>query len=217
MANYSTKQETLHIGSNDFILRSLLNHQQFDAGDNAASEAGIPSSTWALFGVFWPSGIILANIMHTLAIKPECRILEMGCGLALSSIVLQKRGANICASDYHPLANEFLQYNTALNDLPDIVFHTCNWANNNPLLGEFDLLIGSDVLYEPNHSALLCNFIQQHASLHARVMIVDPNRQQQSEFSKKMRMNGYACKSAVISSDLAKSMNYKGKLLDFQR
>lgn len=35
-------------------------------------------------------------------------MLEIGCGLGLSSIVLHQMGMDITASDYHPLAKEFL-------------------------------------------------------------------------------------------------------------
>ena len=43
------------------------------------------------------------------------KILEVGCGIGLCSLVLQRRGADITASDYHPLAEEFLRFNAALN------------------------------------------------------------------------------------------------------
>ncbi len=45
------------------------------------------------------------------------RILEVGCGIGLCSLVLQQRGADITASDYHPVAEKFLRHNTDLNGL----------------------------------------------------------------------------------------------------
>ena len=104
------------------------------------------------------------------------RVLEIGCGLALSSIVLQKMGVDITASDYHPLAREFLDRNILRNKLLPIKFLTGNWDTRNPLLGEFDLIIGSDVLYEPAHSESVSQFIDRHSSVDVEVVIVDPGR-----------------------------------------
>jgi len=65
-------------------------------------------------------------------------VLEIGCGIGLSSIVLHKLGVNITASDYHPLAKAFLDGNVLGNKLPPIKFKSGNWGGENPLLGEFD-------------------------------------------------------------------------------
>jgi hypothetical protein len=43
------------------------------------------------------------------------RILEVGAGLALASLVVHRRGGDITASDYHPLIPDFLKENLRLN------------------------------------------------------------------------------------------------------
>lgn len=48
------------------------------------------------------------------------RILELGCGLGLPSLGLQARGADVTASNRHPLSEPFLDYNAALNHLPEV-------------------------------------------------------------------------------------------------
>jgi len=217
MQDYLLKTELLTIGLKQYQLCSLQDTQQFSANDTASAALGILSATWSLFGIFWPSGIMLAEIMQSLELKQDVRILEMGCGLALSSIILQQRGVNISASDFHPLAESFLNRNLDSNQLAHIPFFTCDWADDNPNMGLFDILIGSDLLYEPNHPELLSHFIEQHAAVNARILITDPNRRQQKHFSHLMQELGYACISTIISSELAKSMAYKGKLLCYQK
>ena len=103
-------------------------------------------------------------------------ILEVGCGLGLSSLVLQQRGADVTASDHHPLAQEFLRVNAALNDLPPIDFHEASWTGSNPDLGRFDLIIASDVLYERGHPVALAAFLARHAAPTAQVIVADPGR-----------------------------------------
>ncbi|MCD8541365.1 MAG: hypothetical protein LRY22_01600 [Aliarcobacter cryaerophilus] len=43
------------------------------------------------------------------------RILEVGCGIGLSSLILNRLNADITATDYHPEAEKFLDINTELN------------------------------------------------------------------------------------------------------
>src|SRR5512134_3285590 len=134
MAGYSVETTTHRIGAEDFHIRSLLDRQQYWDPDGCAARAGISSAAWPIFGVLWPAGLALANEMSRFAVAGKS-ILEVGCGIGLCSMVLQRRGANITASDYHPLAGEFLRFNTDLNGLPPIKFHNAPWAGPNPELG----------------------------------------------------------------------------------
>ena len=102
---YLTKQESIAIpGVPNMFIRSLLDKQQFYDPENAALELGIYSAFWSLFGLLWPSGARLAERVAHRPVNADERILEIGCGLALSSLVGHRRGANITASDCHPLA-----------------------------------------------------------------------------------------------------------------
>jgi 2-polyprenyl-3-methyl-5-hydroxy-6-metoxy-1,4-benzoquinol methylase len=101
------KHEVISVGETEYLIRSLIDRQQFSDDDQAAETLGISSATWPLFGVVWPASEVLAETVSVINIEGR-RILEIGCGIALSSIVLHKLGADITASDYHPLAKEFL-------------------------------------------------------------------------------------------------------------
>ena len=87
------------------------------------------------------------------------RILEIGCGIALTSLVLNHRLADITATDYHPEAHPFLIANVALNNGKQIPFVRRGWEDDEDGLGTFDLIIGSDLLYESDHSQILSEFI----------------------------------------------------------
>ena len=151
---YRIKYSTLSIGAEDFHLCSLRDRQQFADHDGLAERAGISSATWPLFGQLWPAGEVLAQTLSGMAVQ-GLRILELGCGLGLTSLLLQRLGADITASDHHPLAGEFLLRNAALNELQPITYLNCDWAAYYRELGLFDLIIGSDLLYERDHPALL--------------------------------------------------------------
>jgi predicted nicotinamide N-methyase len=216
MSNYLLKYETITVNNIDYLIRSLKDRQQFHDHEQRAEALGISSATWPLFGVVWPSAKILAATVSLLELDNK-RVLEIGCGIALSSIVLHQMGVNITASDYHPLAREFLDNNVLANELSPIKFQTGNWETENPLLGEYDLIIGSDVLYEPAHAELVSQFIDKHSGTDIDVIIVDPNRGNRSSFTKKMLALGYLHHFERFDIPVANDAVCKGRILHFHR
>ena len=207
---YEVETVTQRIGGHDYRLRILRDRQQFSDPGGRAQRAGVPPSSWPMFGVLWPAGLALAEEMSRLPLEGR-RILEAGCGIGLASLVLRRRGADITASDYHPLAADFLAHNAALNGLPPIRFELADWNGPNPALARFDLIIGADVLYEPDHVALLADFVAAHGNVPARVLIADPGRRQRSQFAALMSARGYAF------TERRTEMDASIRLLDFSR
>lgn len=216
MQNYQTKDETITVSNIDYLIHSLEDRQQFYDHEQLAENIGISSATWSLFGVVWPSSRILAATVCVLDFEGK-RVLEIGCGLGLSSIVLHGMGVDITASDYHPLAKEFLKENVLRNKMLPIKFQTGNWETDNPLLGKFDLIIGSDVLYEPAHAESVSQFIDCHSSDNVKVVIVDPDRGNRAKFTKKMIVLGYAHRFERFNQQGNDEVSCKGRILHYQR
>ena len=214
--HYQTRDETITVSNVDYLIHSLKDRQQYYDQGQLAEALGISSASWPLFGVVWPASRILAAAVCLLDLDGK-RVLEIGCGLGLSSIVLHKMGVDITASDYHPLAKEFLDNNVLRNKLLPIKFQTGNWETENPLLGEFDLIIGSDVLYEPAHTDAVSRFIDCHSSNNVEVLIVDPNRSNRSSFTKNMIALGYTHHFDRFDVQDQDDANCKGRLLHYRR
>jgi 2-polyprenyl-3-methyl-5-hydroxy-6-metoxy-1,4-benzoquinol methylase len=214
---YEVKFQRVGVGGGaDLKIRSLLDKQQFYDPLGLAFDAGISSATWPLFGLVWPSAQKLADLMQTWDLKGK-RVLEVGCGLGLASLVVHRREGNITASDCHPLTETFLKANVLLNDLPPLHYETGNWGRVNKGLGAFDLLIASDVLYERSHPAQLSGFIEEHAADGAEVLIIDPNRGNRSAFHKDMFNMGFCVKEIIINEPLIDFSAYRGRLLHYKR
>ena len=216
MPGYSVETSTYRIGAEDYRIRSLSDRQQYSDPDGRAERAGISSATWPIFGVVWPSGIALAQEMSHFA-WAGMKILEVGCGLGLSSLVLQRLGADITASDYHPLAEEFLRFNSDLNGLAPIKYHNAPWAGANPELGHFDVIVGSDLLYERGHPVLLSAFLACHTESAARVILADPGRSRCGQFSSQMSAAGYSRTEQRFQYAGAEITKSRGRLMSFAR
>ena len=193
MDSLRVRYKTFEIGQFDIHVRMLRDTLQYDDKNDIAEKFGICSAAWPMFGIVWPSSEVLANLMLKYYVEGK-RILEVGCGIALASMVLNQRFANITATDYHPEAEKFLDYNTALNEAPEIPFFRTGWDEIENNLGFFDIIIGSDLLYERGHSASLSRFINRHAKKHCDVIIVDPGRGNHRSFTKKMERLRFLCK-----------------------
>ena len=222
---YLTKHESIAIhGVPNLLIRSLLDKQQFYDPENAALALGISSAFWSLFGLLWPSGSKLAERMALRPVNAQERILEIGCGLALSSLVGHRRGANITASDCHPLAGEFLKENLRLNHLGPMNYRHGHWGEHAPqqqdlaVSSKFDLIIGSDILYERDERGDLAHYINEHIEDHAEVWVVDPNRGNRSHFHRNMAAQGFALSEEPLDISATENVAaYKGRMLTYSR
>jgi predicted nicotinamide N-methyase len=215
-AGYRTSIIDLQLGGQDFRICALADRQQYADPDGMAELAGISSAQWSLFGQIWPAGRILAEAMAGFDVAGK-RILEIGCGLGLSSLVLQRRRADITASDHHPLAEHFLRGNALRNGLPIVAYRDLPWLIDDAILGRFDLIIGSDVLYEHQHVALLAALLQRHARDGAEIIIADPGRGFGNPLSRALRGQDYRVDEARCAFADTDRKPFRGRLLHYRR
>lgn len=206
-------------GSPSIHLRSLLDRQQYFDPHGAAARAGFSSGDWPLFGLLWPSARPLAARLAARALVPGERMLEIGCGLGLASLAAHRAGADVTASDSHPMAGRFLRANLRLNDLIALPYRHGPWAvdahvpdGETALTGRFELLFGSDVLYERDDEGRLAGFIGRHAAPRAEVWIVDPNRGNRPPFTRRMAQQGF-----TLAEERIQGPDYRGRWLVYQR
>ena len=210
------RYQTLEIGALDLHVCTLRDLNQYSDEDGAAARAGIPPATWPLFGVVWASSQVLAHYMLELE-TDGLRILEVGCGIALTSLLLRHRKADITATDRHPEVPGFLEINERLNGLEAIPYVQCDWNDREVDLGQFDLILGSDVVYEPGHAELLSSFIDRHARTRCEVIMVSPGRREQTRFTRCMTDLGYSHWNKVPPDIGSTVKPFPGKILGYAR
>lgn len=210
------KYQTIEIGKVDIHLCTLRDKQQFSDPDHIAKNLGINDALWPLFGVIWPSSMVLAHYMQAYETENK-RILEIGCGMALTSLMLNKQHADITATDYHPEVESFLKRNAALNQDADIQYERADWSKDNDTLGRFDLIIGSDLLYEDEHSQQLAKFIENHSQPNCEVVLVDPGRGRKNKLASQMEKYGYLSEQVKPHQTDYLDVPFKGHVLKYWR
>lgn len=199
---YQTILRTIDIsGQKPLEIYTLSDRTQYYDPTGAAERLGICSAAWPLFGMLWPSGVQLAIKIAKKPVDPKQRILEIGCGLAIASLVAHRLGGNVTASDRHPLAGHFLNKNLLNNKLPEMTYKYGQWGREEsvslddtaaPILSKrYDLIMGSDLLYEPSSPAQVAAFIHEHAAAKSEVWVMDPNRGYRNRFSRSMAEYGF--------------------------
>lgn len=185
------RYQSFRVGDVDIRLRVPRDMEHFNDSDRAHA-LGIRQDAFPFFGVVWESGELLARLMLDYDVRGK-RVLEIGCGMALASHVLNLRGADITAMDIHPLVAEFIEYNAALNSGPAIPFVAASWSDGLPGADQFDLIVGSDILYEPKHVRTLPDFIDHHLAAHGEVLLINPDRGQREAFQDALEEKGFIC------------------------
>ena len=217
LPNVRIQYRTLELENCDIHVRTLRDNLQFGDPEGTAADVGIHSASWPYFGVIWDSSQVLARLMLAHDIEGK-RILEVGCGIGLASLVLNHREADITATDHHPEAEKFFKINVELNEGPAVPFVRTDWADApNERLQKFDLVIGSDLLYERDQAELLANFIDQHTQLDCEVLLVDPGRGNHARFSKKMVNLGYSHSQRKAEDSEYLEKPFRGRILSYLR
>lgn len=210
------RYQTIEFGKQDIHVRGLRNLQEYDDTDGVAADLGISSARWSMFGVLWASSHVLAHRMARTPIQGR-RVLEVGSGLALASLILNRLGADITATDRHPRVEAFLNANTELNGDPPIPFVRASWTDEDVDLGQYDLIIGSDLLYEQRHGAELSAFVLAHAAPDCEVVMVDGGRGERGTFDRGMAAAGFVREELEILPSDRVDEHFKGRAFRYVR
>jgi predicted nicotinamide N-methyase len=141
----------------------------------------------------WPSGRVLAEWLAGEDVAGR-RVVELGAGLALPSLVALRGGARVLATDWYPEALAFARANARRAGLGELPTREVDWGAPPPELtaaGPFDLVLGADVLYENRHAAQLAPLVAALTAPGGRVVIADPRRPAADGFLAELRETGW--------------------------
>ena len=137
--------------------------------------AARPVPWWARL---WPSGIALARALDADGLAPGARVLELGCGLGLPSLVAARAGADVLATDGSTDAVVFAAHALALNELLGETAHA-DWAEHGAQLtarGPFDLVLAADVFYTQANVPVALQLLPALVAPGGAVRLADPGR-----------------------------------------
>ena len=131
----------------------------------------------------WPASVALACAVSALRVR-GLRVIELGCGLALPSIVAALGGAEVQATDWSPDAIRAAALNAERNGAR-VATELVSWADPEPLLAgaPWDVVLGSDLLYERRNVEELLELLPRLVEGgRGEVLLADPGRPLEPEF-----------------------------------
>ncbi len=170
---FVTLSESVTLGDATVVLLRPRNADDLIREEDFVRDERLPY--WA---DLWPASRALAEAIP----KPpraDARLLELGCGLGLATIAAMRAGWRVTASDYYEDALLFTSHNafTATGRRPDV--RLVDWRALPADIGDgggYDLIVGADVLYEPDYPGLIAGAIARTIAPGGRALIADPHR-----------------------------------------
>jgi predicted nicotinamide N-methyase len=144
----------------------------------------------------WPSARALAR--HLLDSAPGMgRVIELGCGLALPSLVSLESAESLLATDYYREALDFARANAERNRLPPLTTRFLDWRDPPDGLGTFRTALAADVLYERRNADSLSQLLPHIIEPGGSLLLADPGRTYVADFDRLMRALGWESKLEV--------------------
>jgi predicted nicotinamide N-methyase len=167
---FRTATRVVQIGGRDVELLSPANADDLISEDDYVMDERLPY--WA---DLWPSAQILAEEVRTMRLAGQ-RVLELGCGMGLVAIAATMAGAVVTATDYYDDALLFTRLNAAEATGQTIATRMIDWSKMPDDLGKFDVVLASDVLYEPRYAAMVASSIAATLAKGGAAIVADPGR-----------------------------------------
>jgi predicted nicotinamide N-methyase len=170
---------SVRLGNREFTWYRVANPDQLL---QAAIESELPSEQvdpfWA---ATWRAARGLDEYLGRINCQ-EMRVLELGCGSGQAGTGAAARGARVVMTDAVPLALQVAQ----LNGWPvadRIEYQTLRWTVDRVGAERFPLIIGSDLVYDPNLFPLLDSCVRQHLATDGTLLLSEPHRHTGDKFS----------------------------------
>jgi predicted nicotinamide N-methyase len=160
------------------VADDLIDEQEFDQDER------LPY--WA---ELWPSAIALARHLSQEDLAGR-RVIELGVGVGLPTLVALDRGARVLATDYYAAAPDFTRHNARENGLPEPETALLDW-HATPGVGAFDLVLAADVMYEERSTRALAGLVPGLLRPGGEALIADPGRRYEPLFRELMQENGF--------------------------
>ncbi len=131
-------------------------------------------------------------------------VLELGAGAGLPGLVAAHLGAEVTQIDHSAWTVALARDNAVANGLTGVRHERADWATFSPLV-PFDLILGSDVLYDRDAHDAVLSIIARCLAPAGRVLLADPSRQDTPLFVRRLETRFAVVRTASLEQVLVPS------------
>ncbi len=155
---YDLDFEAVKIKGREFYFLHLADIEPLVAGKDIFANA----SEFPFWVKIWEASLVMANLMAAMPVKEGRRVLELGSGLAVAGIVGAACGHDVTITDYEDEIMDFVKVSAAVNGCEENAHTaTLDWLEPSDI-GEFDVIIGSEVLFHERFFQPLLDCFQKY-------------------------------------------------------
>lgn len=168
----------------EFALRKPQNADELISEADYVMDERLPY--WA---DLWPA----ARMLATTVLGAESRkrsLLELGCGLGLATAAAVRSGFVVTSTDYYEDALHVARFNSARVNGTEPAVRMVDWRALPADLGQFDVVIAADVLYERQYGTLVAAAIAATLKADGEAWITDPGRSGLDAFLEQAAVHG---------------------------
>jgi len=141
---YSLEFEPVTVRGRHFHFLHLQDIEPLIAGRDIFEE----STDFPYWVKIWEAAIVMASFMAAMPPAEGKRVLELGAGLGVPGLVASAFGHRVMVTDYQEEILDFGRVSAAVNGCDGVLFGRVDWTKPSEL-GQFEVVIGSEVLFHP--------------------------------------------------------------------
>lgn len=111
-----------------------------------------------LWAKIWPSSVVMGYSLSKFPMEDGSKVLEIGGGTAVNSLVLASRGHDVTVVDDDPDSVLFSRINALKNDLGDSI-SVVRSDFRHPMGERFDCIVGCEMLYGEDVFEVMADFV----------------------------------------------------------
>lgn len=202
--NYKTLMQQRRLGNKLYVMEAIRSldeaiDQICEALTDEEQKDPFAEDLCPYFGILWPAaeGLAIYLNQHPELVKNKS-VLELGCGLGYPALVASQLGGKVLATDYHPDVEEYFKRNLRHSSL-SCDYLRLNWREDKQDIGQFDVVMGSDVLYENKHAREVARGLMRFMKPAGKILLSDPGRNYLQPFLEAMKQEGFSETSELIT------------------
>lgn len=150
----------------------------------------------------WSSSFVLAEELARRGTRVRNkRLLDLGCGVGFTAVVAGSLGYEVLATDYYAEALEFTTANAAINGAANIATAMLDWRDPPQTLGQFEVVIAADVLYERPNVPIVARLFDLYLAANGVGLCTDPQRSAARGFADECRRRGLKANCFIRTAD----------------
>lgn len=202
--NYKTLIQQRRLGDKVYVMEAIRSldeaiDQICEALTEEEQKDPFAEDLCPYFGILWPAaeGLSIYLNDHPEIVKNKT-VLELGSGLGYPSLVATHLGGKVLTTDYHPDVEEYFKRNLRHSSLV-CDYRRLNWREDMTDIGQFDVVMGSDVLYENKHAREVAKGLIRFMKPGGKILLSDPGRNYLQPFLEAMKIEGFTEESELVA------------------